>query len=260
MTEHLRVERLPQQATAVITLNRPEVMNAISTAMITGLEGALSELATEEAVRTLVVTGAGEKAFCAGMDLKERAVMAPGQIARQRRTLIGVLGYLNRYPKPVIIAANGTAMGGGFEIALAADLIVAAENARFALPECRIGIMPAGGGTHTLTWLVGPNRARDLILTGRAITAGEAYEWGIAARLAPAGQALPAAIALAEQIGQGGPIGLRQAKAAVRKAVRSLAAALVDEDELYQACLDSEDRIEGLVAFGEKRSPRFQGR
>lgn len=261
MTDLLLVHRAQDaEGVSVLTLNRPEVLNSLSTALIQRLDEAFGDLAADTSVRAVVLTGAGARAFSSGMDLKERTGMQPAQIARQRRGLIALLGFLHRFPKPTIAAVEGGAFGGGFEMALCCDMIVASETARFALPEVRVGIMPAGGGTHTLTWVVGPARARDLILTGRAISAGEAERWGIVARLAPAGGALETATVLAAEIAQGAPLGLRQAKAAVRRAFRPLGAGLDEEDELYQVVLDSADREEGFRAFSEKRPPRFAGR
>ena len=260
MNDLVLADRASEPGILILTLNRPEVLNALSTALIEELDVALAEAAADSSVRAVVLAGAGGRAFCTGMDLKERTTMAAPEIARQRRRLIALLGYLHRFPKPTVAAVAGPAMGGGFELALCCDLLVASEDARFALPEVRVGIMPAGGGTHTLTWLVGPARARDLILTGRALPAAEAHQWGIVARLVPAGAAIDQAVALAAEIASGAPIGLRQAKAAIRRAHRVLGAGLDEEDELYQAVLDSEDRVEGFLAFREKRPPRFQGR
>lgn len=260
MSDLILEERAEEGRVAVLTLNRPEVMNCISTALIERLDQALGTAAADPEVRAIVLTGAGEQAFCTGMDLKERVGMTAAQIGAQRRKLISALGYLHRLPKPTIAAVQGAAMGGGFELALCCDLIVAAESARFALPEVRVGIMPAGGGTQTLTWLIGPARTRDLILTGRVLPASEAHQWGIVARLVPKEEAVTQAVALASEIAKGAPIGLRQAKAAIRRAHRVLGAGLDEEDEFYQAVLDSEDRVEGFTAFKEKRSPRFQGR
>jgi enoyl-CoA hydratase/carnithine racemase len=260
MSDPVLADHRPEAGIAILTLNRPEVLNAINTALIERLDVLLSEAAAAPAVRAVVLAGAGGRAFCSGMDLKERTGMAPPELARQRRRLIGLLGYLHRFPKPTVAAVAGVAMGGGFELALCCDLLVASEDARFALPEVRVGIMPAGGGTHTLTWLVGPARARDLILTGRSLPAAEAHAWGIVARLAPSGGVVERAVALAAEIAEGAPIGLRQAKAAIRRAHRVLGAGLDEEDELYQAVLDSEDRVEGFSAFTEKRAPRFRGR
>lgn len=258
--EMLLREARAEGRVAVLTLNRPAVMNCLSTALILELDRALGEAAGEERVRAIVLTGAGGRAFCTGMDLKERGGMTSAQIGAQRRLLISALGYLHRLPKPTIAAVEGSAMGGGFELALCCDLIVASEQARFALPEVRVGIMPAGGGTQTLTWLVGPARARDLIFTGRALAADEALAWGIVARVAAEGAALEQAVGLAQEIIRGAPIGLRQAKAAVRRANRVLGGGLDEEDELYQAVLESEDRVEGFTAFREKRAPDFRGR
>jgi enoyl-CoA hydratase/carnithine racemase len=260
MSDPVLAEHRPEAGITILSLNRPEVLNAVNTALIERLDVLLSEAGAAPAVRAVVLAGAGGRAFCSGMDLKERAGMTPPELARQRRRLIGLLGYLHRFPKPTVAAVAGVAMGGGFELALCCDLLVASEDARFALPEVRVGIMPAGGGTHTLTWLVGPARARDLILTGRSLPATEAQEWGIVARLAPSGEVVERAVALAAEIAQGAPIGLRQAKAAIRRAHRVLGAGLDEEDELYQAVLDSEDRVEGFMAFTEKRAPRFRGR
>lgn len=248
------------EAVAVVTLNRPAVLNCISTELIQVLDEVLGNLAADDAVRAVVITGAGDRAFCTGMDLKERTGMSSAQIARQRRGLLAVLGYLHRFPKPTLAAVEGVAYGGGFELALCCDLIVASEAARFSLPEVRVGIMPAGGGTQTLTWIVGPARARDLILTGRSLPAREAEQWGIVARLVPPGDARGSAIRLASEIAEGAPLGLRQAKAAIRRAFRPLGAGLDEEDELYTTVLDSADREEGFRAFAEKRRPRFTGK
>ena len=161
---------------------------------------------------------------------------------------------------PTIAAVDGVALGGGFELALACDLIVAGEGATFGLPEVRIGIFPGGGSTQTLTWLVGPARARDVILTGRRLTAAEAEAWGVVARVVEAGHARDAAVALAASIAEGAPLGIRQAKAAIRGAHRALVDGLEAENELYETVLVSEDRREGFRAFTEKRKPRFTGR
>ena len=161
---------------------------------------------------------------------------------------------------PTIAAVDGVALGGGFELALACDLIVAGSAATFGLPEVRVGIFPGGGSTQTLTWLVGPARTRDVILTGRRLSAAEAEAWGVAARVVEAGQARDEAIGLAASIAEGAPIGIRQAKAAIRGAHRALAEGLAAENALYEAVLVSDDRREGFRAFAEKRRPRFTGR
>ena len=261
----LRVERLAlgdddPAGIAVLTLDRPDVMNAIDDAMLAALYTALDELEADAAIRALVLAGAGERAFCAGMDLKERAGFSDDDLRAQRGRIVGFIRRLHELPIPTIAAVDGVALGGGFEIALACDLAVAGDGATFGLPEVRVGIFPGGGSTQTLTWLVGPARARDVILTGRRLTAAEAEAWGVVARVVPAGGAREAAIGLARTIAEGAPLGIRQAKAAIRGAHRPLADGLEAENALYEIVLHSEDRREGFRAFTEKREPRFTGR
>jgi enoyl-CoA hydratase/carnithine racemase len=261
----LRVERLAlgeddPGAIALLTLDRPEVMNAIDDAMLAALHAALDELEGDAAIRALVLAGAGDRAFCAGMDLKERAGFSDDDLRAQRALIVGLVRRLHELPVPTIAAVDGVALGGGFELALACDLIVAGEGASFGLPEVRVGIFPGGGSTQTLTWLVGPARARDVILTGRRLTAAEAEAWGVVARVVSLGGALEAALALARTIAEGAPLGIRQAKAAIRGAHRALADGLEAENALYETVLVSDDRREGFRAFTEKRKPRFTGR
>ena len=163
-------------------------------------------------------------------------------------------------PVPAIAAIEGYALAGGFELALACDLIVASRGAVFGLPEVAVGIFPGGGSTQTLTWLVGPARARDVILTGRRLTADEAEAWGIVARVVDEGAALDGALELAGAIARGAPLGIRQARRAITRAHRTLADGMADENELYETVLVSDDRREGFSAFAEKRPPRFTGR
>jgi enoyl-CoA hydratase/carnithine racemase len=260
----LRVERLSLEDgagdVAVLTLDRPNVMNAIDDAMLAALHAALDGLEGDAAIRALVLAGAGERAFCAGMDLKERAGFSDDDLRAQRALIVGLVRRLHELPVPTIAAVDGVALGGGFELALACDLIVAGEGASFGLPEVRVGIFPGGGSTQTLTWLVGPARARDVILTGRRLTAAEAEAWGVVARVVSLGGALEAALALARTIAEGAPLGIRQAKAAIRGAHRALADGLEAENALYETVLVSDDRREGFRAFTEKRKPRFTGR
>lgn len=249
----------------VLALDRPAALNAIDSGLLAALNEAVSAVAAETSeaaagtVRGVVVTGTG-RAFCAGMDLKERAGFDDDALRAQRAEIVRLIGAIHELPVPVIAAVEGPAMAGGFELALACDLIVAAETAVFALPEVRVGIFPGGGSTQTLTWLVGPARARDVILTGRRLSATEAEVWGIASRVVEPGQALPAAVELAAIVAEGAPIAIRQAKVAVRGAHRALVEGLVAENELYEEVLVSQDRREGFRAFAEKRKPRFTGR
>jgi enoyl-CoA hydratase/carnithine racemase len=260
----LRIDRVPLEdqpgVLVVLTLDRPAVMNAIDDAMLAALHAALDEVETDAGVRGVVVAGAGERAFCAGMDLKERAGFSDDDLRAQRALIVGMIRRLHELPVPTIAAVDGVALGGGFELALACDLIVAGAGATFGLPEVKVGIFPGGGSTQTLTWLVGPARARDVILTGRRLSPAEAEAWGVVARVVPAGGALAAAIALARSVAEGAPLGIRQAKAAIRGAHGALADGLDAENALYETVLVSDDRREGFTAFAEKRKPRFTGR
>jgi enoyl-CoA hydratase/carnithine racemase len=259
----LRVERAGERGdVALLTLDRPHVLNAIDDALLDALHGALDELDREAvtAIRAVVLTGAGGRAFSTGMDLKERAGFDDERLRAQRARIVSLIARVHELPVATVAAVEGAAMGGGFELALACDLIVAASSAVFALPEVGVGIFPGGGGTQTLTWLVGPARARDVILARRRLTAAEAEAWGIVARVMEPGEAASAALALASTIAQGAPLGIRQAKAAIRGAHRALATGLAEENALYEVVLTSRDRVEGFRAFAEKRPPKFEGR
>jgi enoyl-CoA hydratase/carnithine racemase len=260
----LRIDRVGLDASSgdvvVVTLARPAVMNAIDNAMLAALHAACDAIEADPGVRGLVLAADGDRAFCAGMDLKERAGFSDDDLRAQRAGIVDLVRRVHELPVPTIAAVDGVALGGGFELALACDLIVAGPGATFGLPEVRVGIFPGGGSTQTLTWLVGPARARDIILTGRRLSADEAEAWGVVARVVAAGEAREAAVALAASIAEGAPLGIRQAKAAIRGAHRALADGLRSENELYETVLVSEDRREGFRAFAEKRRPRFTGR
>jgi enoyl-CoA hydratase/carnithine racemase len=260
----LRTEAIPLDDDAgtisVLTLDRPALMNAIDNALLGALHEALDDLEADAGVRAVVVAAAGGRAFSTGMDLKERAGFSDDDLRAQRERIVGLIRRIHELPVPTVAAVDGHALGGGFELALACDLIVASEVASFGLPEVRVGIFPGGGSTQTLTWLVGPARARDIILTGRRLSAAEAEAWGVVARVVEAGTAREAALALARTMAEGAPIGIRQAKAAIRGAHLALAEGLEAENALYEAVLLSEDRREGFKAFVEKRPPRFTGR
>jgi enoyl-CoA hydratase/carnithine racemase len=258
--EVLRVGRAgPDGEFVLLILNRPAVLNAIDNALLAALHAALDKLEADPP-RAVLLTGAGDRAFCTGMDLKERAGFDDDELRAQRGRIVALVRRLHELPTATIAAVGGFAMAGGFELALACDLIVASSDSTFALPEVKVGIFPGGGSTRTLTWLVGPARTRDVILTGRRLTAGEAERWGIVARVVPPGDALTAATELAATIAEGAPLGIRQAKAAIRGAHLALADGLEAENALYEVVLTSADRREGFAAFAEKRRPRFQGR
>jgi enoyl-CoA hydratase/carnithine racemase len=257
----VRIERAGEQGSIVVlVLDRPAVLNAIDSALLAALHEALDRVEADGAVRGLVLAGAGGRAFSSGMDLRERAGFSDDDLRTQRAGIVALMRRVHELPVATIAAVEGFALGGGFELALACDLIVASRDAVFGLPEVGVGIFPGGGSTQTLTWLVGPARARDVILTGRRLSAVEAEAWGVVARVVGPGTALEAAITLAERIAEGAPLGIRQAKAAISGAHRALADGLAAEDALYEVVLTSDDRREGFRAFTEKRRPRFRGR
>jgi enoyl-CoA hydratase/carnithine racemase len=250
----------PDGRIAVLTLDRPAALNAIDNALLGALHRALDDIEADGDLRGVVVTGSGDRAFSTGMDLKERAGFSDEDLRAQRTRIVDLVRRVHELPVATVAAVEGFALAGGFELALACDLIVASETAVFGLPEVRVGIFPGGGSTQTLTWLVGPARARDVILSGRRLSAAEAEAWGIVARVAAPGGALAAAIQLAATIADGAPLGIRQAKAAISGAHHALADGLAAENDLYEVVLRSEDRVEGFRAFAEKRKPQFRGR
>jgi len=252
-------------AVLVITLARSEALNAIDNRLLAALHDALDGVdeaivADPLALRAVVLAGDGTRAFSTGMDLRERAGFDDDALRAQRVEIVRLITRVHELPLPVIAAVEGFALAGGFELALACDLIVASSDAVFGLPEVRVGVFPGGGGTRTLTWRVGPARARDIILTGRRLSAGEAEAWGIVARVVPPGDALDTAVRLAAAIAEGAPVAVRQAKRAIASAHRLLREATDEEQALYEDVLVSSDRREGFRAFAEKRAPRFEGR
>ncbi len=243
-------------------LNRPEAMNALSRALRAELEAKVDAVASAEAVRTVILTGAGDKAFCAGADLKERRSMDEDDVRRWLDDLGRTFRKIETSPKVFVAAIDGFAFGGGLELALACDLRVAAPTAQMGLTETRLAIIPGGGGTQRLPRLVGRGRASDLILTGRRIDGAEAFRIGLVERLAAQGQtALEVARQVAGELEGCGPIAVAKAKEAIVAGLdRPLESGLRLEYECYQATLGTEDRLEGLRAFAEKRPPRYQGR
>jgi enoyl-CoA hydratase/carnithine racemase len=211
--------------------------------------------------RCVVVTGAGDKAFCAGGDLKERQGMSDEQWQAQHLLFERMIRAFTGVPVPVIGAINGAAYAGGCELALCCDFLYAAETARFALTEVTLGIMPGAGGTQTLARAVGERRAKEIILTGRPFGAAEAERWGMVSRVLPAADLLAEALATAETIAKNAPISVRQAKLAISRGCNmSLWDGLALEIEAYHRMIPTEDRHEGIASFNEKRAPRFQGK
>jgi enoyl-CoA hydratase len=252
------VDRQPEQRTALVRLNRPKQLNALNGAVMDQLCAALEDLDRDVAVRAIVVTG-NERAFAAGADIGEMAGANPVDMLLTNR--IGQWDRIRRVTKPVIAAVNGWALGGGCELAMTLDLIVAGVGAKFGQPEIGIGVIPGAGGTQRLTRAIGKSRAMHMILTGDPITAAEAERAGLVALVTQDELVIEDALALAAKIAEKSPIALRLAKEAVNAAYEmSLTDALAHERRLFYLLFASEDQKEGMAAFLEKRTPDFKGR
>jgi enoyl-CoA hydratase len=246
---------------AVLTINRPDKLNALDQQVLTDLLQAVSQAACEDDVAALVLTGAGEKAFVAGADIAAMLRLTPLQARAFADLGHGLCNALADCPKPVIAAVNGFALGGGTELAIACDVIYASEKARFGQPEVKLGIIPGFGGTQRLARLVGLQKAKELIFTGDIIDAQEALRIGLACAVFPPADLLPKAKELAKRIAAAGPVAVGQAKRAMNHGHDlSLPAALELEKQTFAALFGTEDRREGMGAFVEKRKPAFQGR
>jgi enoyl-CoA hydratase len=244
---------------AVVTLNRPEVLNALDTQTLRDLVEALERLDADAACRCVVITGAGERAFAAGADIKEMAGASPvslaiaNSFARWER--------IRRIRKPLIAAVRGYALGGGCELAMACDMIVAADDALFGQPEIKIGVIPGAGGTQRLTRALGKAKAMEMILTGRTLPAKEAEAHGLITKTVAPQETLPAALELAAQVAALPPLAVMAAKEAVNRAFElSLEAGLEFERRNFFLLFASDDQKEGMSAFVEKREPRWKGR
>ena len=258
--ETITVERRDNDI-LLVTLNRPDAANALNTQMGLDLmelfEGFSIDL---DGLRVVILTGQGTKAFCAGGDLKQRNGMTDEAWQAQHLIFERMLRAILSCPIPVIAAVNGAAYGGGCEIAAAADFVYASTDARFALTEVTLGIMPGAGGTQTLPRAMGERRAKELILSGLPFSAPEAAAWGLVNRVLPQDALLEAALAIAARIAGNGPISVRQAKQAIHRGLQmSLADGLAFEIEAYNRLVPTEDRREGVRAFNERRKPNFRG-
>ena len=249
------------ESVATITMHRPDVHNAMNDAMRRELTRCFEALATDDGVKVVVVTGAGDRAFSAGADIREFvAPLVPVQFREQRRRL-DFRQAMDRCPQPIIAAINGFAFGGGLELALACDIRVGAAGAQMGLTEINLAVIPGGGGTQRLPRLVGRGKALEMILTGARIPADEALRIGLIERVVPTGEALKAATELARVIASKAPVALRYAKEAVVKGLElPLADGLRLEGDLSTLLRTTEDRVEGAKAFLEKRAPRWTGR
>ncbi|HET7824110.1 MAG TPA: enoyl-CoA hydratase-related protein [Anaeromyxobacter sp.] len=258
MANEFRVER--RGAVEIWTIDGASRRNAISRGMATELRALLDRATADRALRCVVLTGAGDKAFCAGADLKERAGMSEADVRTFLDGLRATLRAMELAPQVFIAALNGAALGGGLELALACDLRIASDSAQMGLPEVSLGIIPGGGGTQRLPRLVGVARAKDLVLTARRIGAAEALAMGLVGRIAPPQRLMDEALAYAAEVARNAPVSLRQAKRAMDAGLHlPMEEALAHELRMYEACLGTKDRIEALRAFAEKRPPVFTG-
>ncbi|HSO18500.1 MAG TPA: enoyl-CoA hydratase-related protein [Desulfosarcina sp.] len=245
----------------VITLNRPQVMNSLNFDLLHALKAKIDEIRFDGDIRVVIITGAGDRAFCSGADLKERATLPPDRVKEYIFTVRNLFTEIEALNKPVIAAVNGVALGGGTELALASDIRIASESATLGLTETRLAIIPGAGGTQRLPRLVGKGKAKELIFTGRRIGAAEASAIGLVNRVCAPGDLLDTCLAMAAEICETGPIAIEQAKYAINYGMETdLSTGLAMESNAYWVCIPTEDRLEGLTAFREKRKPVYKGR
>ena len=245
----------------VLTLNRPEVMNSFNFPMLLALKERVEAVHFDPEVRVVIIVGAGQKAFCAGADLKERATMSEAQVREFIFTIRNLFTFIEYLNKPVIAAVNGIALGGGTELALACDIRLASATATLGLTETRLAIIPGAGGTQRLPRLIGRGKAKELIFTGRKVDAQEALQIGLVNKLSEPTALLDECKAMAAEICEAGPIAIQQAKYAINYGLEAdLHTGLAIESNAYWVTIPSEDRLEGLRAFGEKRKPVYKGK
>ncbi|MFN2545603.1 MAG: enoyl-CoA hydratase/isomerase family protein [Actinomycetota bacterium] len=244
-----------------VTLNRPEALNAISGEMADELGGAVLQAAADPACWVVLLTAAGEKAFCVGADLKERGGLDDAGWMRNRVQMRGLFESLRAVPQPTIAGVFGFALGGGFELALSCDFIVCSDDTQLGLPEVRVGIIPGGGGTQLVSRRIGTARAKDLVLTGRRLSSQEALSFGLVQRVVPRSELGTATRELAEELCRNAPVSLREAKHAIDRGIEVPLDHGIDiEDAAWRRAVASADRREGIAAFNEKRDPDWKGR
>lgn len=251
----------PEEHVLLLSFSRPEAANSINTEMAIELEDFFQDVVRREyAHRCILLTGAGDKAFCAGGDLKERNGMTDAQWKHQHAIVERVILAMRDCPVPIISAVNGAAYGGGCEFAINTDFIYASERAVFALTETSLGIMPGAGGTQNLARIVGTNRAKEIIFTAKPFSAEQARQWGLVNNVYPHDKLMQAAIETAHRISTNAPLAIVQAKKSIQRgAEMDRRTALFFEVEAYNQLVNTKDRLEGVAAFNEKRLPNFKG-
>ncbi|GAA0496456.1 enoyl-CoA hydratase [Salinibacillus aidingensis] len=244
----------------LITLNRPKAANAFSTELLQDLNDCMDLIEARDDLRVLIIKGSGEKAFCAGADLKERASMSKNEVVQTVKTIKETVNRVEALPMPVIAAINGAAFGGGLELALACDIRMASTEASLGLTETSLGIIPGAGGTQRLPRLIGPGRAKYLIYSARRVSSQEAYQLGMIEVLVERGKLVEQVLSEASIIAGNGPIGVRQAKEAIQSGLNTnIETGLDIEEACYKRTIPTNDRLEGIQAFKEKRKPNFSG-
>lgn len=260
MTEPLVKREQPEAHIALLTFNRPDKLNALSTALLEQFEQHLRDIEADAGIRVVILTGAGDKAFVAGADIGEYAGQDYAQFVAYQRNSRRLFGYLENYPRPVIAAVNGYALGGGFEITLCCDVLIASTNARLGLPEGLLGLCPGGGGTQRLTRAVGRYVAADVLLSARRLTAEYAHHIGLVAEVTEPDKLLEAALSKARYMLRVAPLSQAEMKRLMREGLDgALETGLSLEQEVLFRLYQTHDGHEGIQAFVEKRDPQFKG-
>jgi len=250
-----------QDGVILLTLNRPGVMNSFNFDLLHVLKKQIEDVKFKPEIRVIIITGTGEKAFCSGADLKERVTLSPIQVKEFIFTIRNLFTSIEQLNKPVIAAVNGIALGGGTELALASDIRIASMNASMGLTETRLAIIPGAGGTQRLPRIVGRGKAKELIFTGRRVNAKEALQIGLVNAICEKDELIPEAMKMAAMICETGPIAIEQAKYAINYGLETdLHTGLAIESNAYWVTIPTEDRLEGLAAFREKRKPVYKGK
>ena len=246
---------------ATITINRPKALNALNLDTVTELKDAIEKIAVDKAVKVVVITGAGEKSFVAGADIKEMATKTPAEGREWGQFGQNVFTEIENMPQPVIAAINGFCLGGGCELSCACDIRYASENAKFGQPEVGLGITPGFGGTQRLTRVVGRGQAKELIYTGGMIGAEDAKAIGLVNKVAPQEELMPAVLKLAGKIAKNAPVAVQLSKAAINRGINcDVVTGIAYEAEVFGLCFSTNDQKEGMAAFVEKRKPTFEGK